>query len=209
MDRQSADATGAAYDPQADSWRGIAPATMSINQASGLWTGDEVIIYGSRLDNQNLAASRTAKGSAYDPESDTWRVLPEHPISSQLAPSAWTGREMVAWDYVVAAAAYEPRENRWRSLAAPPMRTNDFSFCNPDTVFAGGIVFAWFCIDMATFHPVTGVWSRVPNDPVDPQELMTYGKPAAAGSVVALLVSRPEGRTNYSGEYEEMWVYRP
>lgn len=206
-DRQSVDVTGAAYDPETDAWRGIAPAPMVLNEVSGLWTGDEVIAYGSRLDDQGEPADRSAKGMAYRPEhryvEDAPRVVDLRPAR----PCRWAGTEMVAWDYVVAAAAYEPRENAWRTLPQPPMRTNDFSICNPASVFANGVVFAWFCGEMATFDPVTGVWSGVPNDPVDRGELMTFGRPTGAGSVVLLLVSRAEGKS-YSGEYGEMWVYR-
>jgi hypothetical protein len=135
-------------------------------------------------------------------------MLPEQPISAQLAPVTWTGMEMVAWDYVVAAAAYQPPKDAWRTLPPPPMRTNDFSICNPASVLADGLVFAWFCGEMATYDSVTGAWSGVPNDPVDRRELLTFGRPLGAGTSVVLLVSRAEGKS-YSGEYEEMWVYRP
>jgi hypothetical protein len=74
---------GAAYDPTSDSWRRIADAPIGLNLASGVWTGREMIVFGSLLSHANKASSSTSLGEAYDPTSDTWRELPASALSPQ------------------------------------------------------------------------------------------------------------------------------
>lgn len=67
---------GAAYDPATDTWRRIAEAPLGLNFASAMWTGREMLVFGSLLDGRNYAATRTSVGAAYDPSIDAWRELP-------------------------------------------------------------------------------------------------------------------------------------
>lgn len=45
---------------------------------------------------------------AYDPVADAWRVIRPYPLSPQASSVARTGRETLAWDYLLDAAAYDP-----------------------------------------------------------------------------------------------------
>ena len=65
--------SGASYDPFADSWRSIADAPIGLNAASGIWTGAEMLVFGSLLDGGNHAATPNAVGEIYDPVSDSRR----------------------------------------------------------------------------------------------------------------------------------------
>lgn len=82
---------GAIYDPESNSWSPMAPAPIALHGHTAVWTGSEMLVWGS--------ATMGADGYAYDPGNDTWR-----PISNVNAPSPraghaalWTGNAMVIW----------------------------------------------------------------------------------------------------------------
>ena len=84
--------TGAAYDPELDSWRTISTvgAPSARARAAVVWTGQEMIVYGGNVG---------VDARAYNPATDTWRSL-----SLDGAPGAhirgdavWTGSEMILW----------------------------------------------------------------------------------------------------------------
>ena len=56
------------------------------------WTGTEMIVWGGRVDN-----SFYYDGAAYNPVSDTWRVLPTAPggFDARDPIMVWTGHEAV------------------------------------------------------------------------------------------------------------------
>ena len=72
-------------------------------------------------------------GAAYDPSTNSWRMLPPAPLPPTADASAiWTGSEMVvfggyddeslgAFQVTNAAAAYDPSTNRWRTLPPAPL----------------------------------------------------------------------------------------
>ncbi|HYQ02240.1 MAG TPA: hypothetical protein VER96_26375 [Polyangiaceae bacterium] len=84
--------TGAAYNPDTDSWRPIsnvgAPPLRS-NPAT-VWTGQEMIVYSGNTE---------ADVRAYDPASDHWRSLSAHgaPGFHAAGDAVWTGSEMLVW----------------------------------------------------------------------------------------------------------------
>jgi hypothetical protein len=197
---------GFAYDPSSDSWRQIAnkPLPYPVNQASAVWTGTEVILYGAQLNERNVAATTWARGLAYDPAADTWRVLPQHHISPQASWANWTGREMLVWDYETNSALYNPATDSWREPSAMPM---EFSECYPYSVRTTTSVFAWFCGQMASFDIEADTWERVVQGPVeiernDPNRL---GRPVGAGDVVVMLLQKDDTCCDLG----EMWAYRP
>jgi N-acetylneuraminic acid mutarotase len=98
---------------------------------TAVWTGTEMIVWGGvggPATNDDQRTSDGSDGAAYAPATDTWRVLPEAPISRLHSHSAvWTGREMLIWGgltldnaRVGGGAAYDPTSNTWRGLPAPP-----------------------------------------------------------------------------------------
>ena len=69
-------------------------------------------------------------GAAFDPATDTWRVIAPAPVEPRIDPeAAWTGTEMVIWggrspssggESPKDGAAYDPATDTWRRLAVGP-----------------------------------------------------------------------------------------
>lgn len=106
--------SGAAYDPDADTWSRL-PDVRSGNPYGyvTVWTGREMVAF-------------SALGSyAYDPRTNFWRELP--PGGGFGGVLAWTGHELVAWgggccgEASSVGFAYSPATNRWRKLARSPL----------------------------------------------------------------------------------------
>lgn len=120
---------GLAYNPDTGMWRQLPEGPLDpVVAPTGVWTGSEVLIccgiegigpVGGGEIGSNQAA-------AFDPSTDTWRSLPNAPLSGPFPASVWTGKEMV----VVTergVAAYSPSADTWRSFSPPPQnigRTN-------------------------------------------------------------------------------------
>jgi hypothetical protein len=115
---------GAAFKLADGSWRIIAEAPLSPRSEPAVaWTGTEMIVWGGRLEN-----SFFYDGAAYNPVTDTWRLLPLPPaVFAGKDPSMiWTGEEAVVLGVMgdsetsgeyIGAAAYDPVTDSWRSLA--------------------------------------------------------------------------------------------
>ncbi len=155
---------GAAYDPVSDTWRRIADAPIGLNAASGVWTGREVVVFGSLLNGRNIAETLTSVGVAYDPAADSWRELPPSELSPQATSAVWTGDRVVAWDYEVHSQEYDPIRDRWTEPQEMPL---DFSECYPDSVTIGGDVFAFFCGRAALYEPEASTWREIDGGPLE------------------------------------------
>lgn len=186
---------GAAYDPAADRWRELPPAPFALNEATAAWTGRELIVFGARLDGNNWSDTEHARGAAFDPATDEWRVLPPYPFSPQASTAAWTGEELVVWDYELRAAAYDPARDEWRPLPDLPL---DFSECYPEGAAGDGLVLAWHCGEAALLDLSTDSWL-----PVDPAPPDIYAPPVTAGPVFLFV-----GAYNEAGD-DSAWAYRP
>lgn len=193
--RAAAARDGAAYDPVADRWRSLPPAPLALNEASAVWTGKEMVVFGALLDGNNHSTTRHARGIAYDPEADRWRALAESSLSPQASSVAWTGKEVLAWDYELAAGAYDPARDAWRELPDLPLR---FGECYPESVTVGEEVFAWYCGLGALFEISTREWHRIARPPAE-----IYGRPVAAGRAVLFAGAAHEGVAN------GLWAYVP
>ncbi|HYZ11752.1 MAG TPA: hypothetical protein VE962_07635 [Actinomycetota bacterium] len=213
---------GAAYDPASDSWRTIDRAPLGLNLASAVWTGREMIAFGSLLDQRNAAETETAVGAAYDPALDRWRELPPSDLSPQATSAVWTGEVMVAWDYEVHSQEYDPATNKWTEPQKMPL---DFSECYPDSVQVGGSVFAFFCGQAATFDAGSSEWTAVSGGPLDDEvrsdaydariPLWRFALMAPAGDVVFMamegitLSDKGEACYGCPGSPQSFWAYRP
>jgi hypothetical protein len=85
---------GAAYDPVADSWRGIAPAPSRVLGAVGTaaaWTGTTAVFWAG-----NSPDGPTA-GGVYDPTTDR--------IGSAIV---WSGSDLIAWSGTVSGRGTRP-----------------------------------------------------------------------------------------------------
>jgi len=151
----------AAYDPARDTWRSLPGLPMQINDGASVWTGTELIVYGTFLDRQRsvLAADDRARGAALDPATGHWRDLLAAPLSGQSIALVWDGSEVVAWDHDLDSAAYAPEFDSWRSLPNVPLERRD---CLPEGASAGGYVLAVQCGQAALFDPHRRTWEAVP-----------------------------------------------
>jgi hypothetical protein len=186
---------GAAYDPKVRRWRELPSAPFGLNQAEGIWTGDEMIVFGARLDQNNHSDTRHARGIAYDPQKDSWRVISAHRFSPQASSIAWTGKEVLAWDYDLAASAYDPARDSWREVPLVPLRLYE---CYPKSARIRDAVMAWFCGQGAVFSVSASTWRRVA-----PAPRVIFSHPVSAGSVVLFAGAAHEGTGN------ALWAYRP
>jgi len=186
---------GAAYDPKLGTWRLLPHAPIGLNEAHGLWTGQELVVFGALLDGNNWSDTRYAQGIAYDPEANSWRRLPEYPLSPQASTVAWTGKEVIAWDYDMKGGAYDPARDSWRKLPDVPLR---FSECYPESARLGEVVLAWFCGQGAEFQASTSRWRRIAPAPAE-----IFGRPVSAGEVVVFAGAAEDGSRN------RLWAYKP
>lgn len=160
-----------------------------------MWTGEEMVVFGALLDGNNHSTSRHARGIAYDPEADRWRELPAFPLSPQASSVAWTGKEVLAWDYELAAGAYNPERDIWRKLHDLPLR---FGECYLESAVVAGVVLAWYCGLGAVLEIAKEEWHRISRPPTE-----IYGRPVAAGGAVLFAGAAHEGVAN------GLWAYRP
>ncbi|HYT40607.1 MAG TPA: hypothetical protein VEN99_13885 [Acidimicrobiia bacterium] len=152
----------AAYDPVHDTWRDLAPLPMQINDGASVWTGSELIVYGTFLDRQRSVLGGIddrARGSALDPVTGHWRDLAVAPLSRQSIALAWDGTEAVGWDHTLNSAAYDPTGDAWRALPDLPLEHRD---CLPVGIGVGTAVFATHCGQAALFDPRRRAWQALP-----------------------------------------------
>lgn len=90
--------------------------------ASVVWTGEEMIVWGGCPDE--MCRTRFADGAAYNPATDSWRMIPDTPIPGVWYHlSTWTGSEMLIVGGTQSnrtGAAYSPASDSWRVLPEAP-----------------------------------------------------------------------------------------
>ncbi len=212
----------AAYDPTTDSWWRLANAPLGLNLSSGMWTGRRLLVFGSLLDSRNHASTPTSVGAAYDPELDSWAMMPPSALSPQATSAGWLGDRMVAWDYETMSQEYDPETNRWSAPLNMPLA---FSECYPDSVVVEGLLLAWFCGAAALYDSTTDAWRRIDGGPLeDTVHSKAYGRDlpvwrfadlVPAGPVVVMpmegitLSRRGVACYGCEGSPRSYWVYRP
>jgi len=211
---------GAAYDPSTDAWRPIAEAPIGLNLASGVWSGTEMIAFGSLLNGNNTAATDQAVGEAYDPATDAWRTLAPSALSPQASSSVWVDGGMFAWDYETRGAWYEAGTDTWGDVQKLPIEPSE---CYPDSATVGHVIFAWFCGEVATYNTITQDWRDVTGGMTSSTIeangqsyiLFRFASLVAAGDVVALagegITVTDSGEPCYGcpGSPTAFWIYRP
>lgn len=117
---------GYAYQPDRGRWRELRDAPVPARQwHTVVWTGDEMVVWGGT--DLTGRADEKFEDAAYDPSSDTWRVIADAPISDRHGHTAvWTGEEMLVWSgqtmrEMQDGAAYDPTRDAWRKLPAAPV----------------------------------------------------------------------------------------
>lgn len=107
--------SGAAYDPERDSWRPISAvgAPSARTRPAAVWTGREMLVYGG---NAGVDAR------AYDPASDTWRSLSLVGAPGQhiRGDAVWTGTELLLWGSpgCDVGGRYDPATDSWRTFSS-------------------------------------------------------------------------------------------
>ena len=139
----------AGYDPLSDEWREIDAPEFIKAGSSAIWTGTEVLSWkqGLALDpyagtvrkfepleiseSTRVNAHWTGNGllvmggtrlSRYWVESDTWEQLGTPPIGAIAQASAWTGEQLLAVNYAMEAALFDPVIGEWRQIEPMPLR---------------------------------------------------------------------------------------
>jgi N-acetylneuraminic acid mutarotase len=136
-----------------------APIPTGLYEFAGVWTGNELLLYG--------AAQGRGVGAAYNPATNSWRKLPAGPGPAQAMEggykAVWTGTEMLGWGLGLD-GAYNPATNHWRRLAGPTWS---------GSIWTGRQVLTWgggCCDDEsdqgAAYTPATDTWRPFPPSPL-------------------------------------------
>ena len=122
---------GAAYNPTTGRWRTLATSPLSPRDLGvAVWDGREMLLWGGATTTGD-PLHVVADGAAYDPSTDTWRMLPASPLAPRAdAFAVWTGATMVivgGSSYVPKftthndSAAYDPALDAWTAVSAIPV----------------------------------------------------------------------------------------
>ncbi len=122
-------ADGAIYDNADDAWVDVVATggPGARNQASAVWSGAAVIVWGGGTGTSGNAVLAT--GGRYDPVARTWKTTATSgaPAARRGHFAAWTGARMLVWGGTSASGAllgdgglYDPKTNTWSPMAAPP-----------------------------------------------------------------------------------------
>ena len=151
------------------------------------------------------SSSPLADGAAYDPVEQEWRELSPAPVgASREVGAVWTGEEVIvvtrgvapsaSGDVQLAAAAWDPQTNRWRSLApSPPLGDVGSPGRAGSAVWTGDEVITMD--PPLAYDPVDDSWHRLPDPPLEPtspsqtwngRELLVLGRFSGGGVATAL-----------------------
>ena len=176
---------GAAFDPAAGSWRRLPQAPITARVPFSVWTGQELIVWGSRD-----RSDRERDGAAYDPSTDSWRPIADAPIEITDGSAVWTGAEMVVFGAALDSnnhadtrtdigAAYHPATDSWRRIPD--------STLSPQAVtasWAGDEMIAWdYDQASAAYDPIADSWRALPDVPIAFSECYPHSV-AIPGSVL-------------------------
>lgn len=155
---------------------------------SGVWTGQEWILWGGTLGRDGNGVDLYAStGGRYQPDADAWT-----PVSTVSAPAArsrhaavWSGSEMIVWggygatDYLADGARFSLGNNRWNRLSASPLTARDGHWA----VWTGDRMLVWGGnnragrrADGALYNPADNTWTLLP----------TAGAPAGRANATVL-----------------------
>ena len=129
--------TGGIYNPGTNSWTATstARAPSARDSHAAVWTGSEMIIWGSTSD---------ASGGRYNPDTNSWIATStvNAPTSRASPEGVWTGTEMIVWGgyffdgsyhYLNTGGKYNPITNSWTATTtanAPDGRTTHTAVWN-------------------------------------------------------------------------------
>jgi hypothetical protein len=175
---------GAAYDPRERTWRPLPPAPIGPRAPLSVWTGEELIVWGTAV----RGGATPRDGAAYQPATGTWRRIADAPIEVSDAVAVWTGREMIVFGAALSptnnapatptaiGAAYDPATDTWRSLPASRLSPQAST-----AAWNGRELIAWDYETVAgAYDPDRAVWRSLPRVPFGPMECYPRSAPVAA-----------------------------
>lgn len=172
------------YDPVADSWQtnvdsGSAAAPSTPLGVTGVWTGTELILWGSSTGGGSVAAAFTPAANNIGGK---WKA-----ISTVNAPSprtghsaVWTGSKMIVWGgqaylggaFLNDGAVYDPIADQWTTIPASasvvPLTHGSAVWTGQEMLVIGGYGLNLLASGSA-YNPLTAVW----------RALTTAGNPVA------------------------------
>jgi N-acetylneuraminic acid mutarotase len=156
---------GYRYNPSSNTWSSMntngAPSPRA--QATAMWTGTKMIIWGGSIGQQSEVLLND--GGCYAPTSDSWLPITTNgaPVGRSSYSAVWTGSEMIIWGghSFNDGARYNPVTDSWsvlNNVGAPSARYL------PTAVWTGGEMIIWGGWSISTgvrYNPVTDSWSPV------------------------------------------------
>lgn len=114
----------AAYDPTTDQWTSPTQPSDDLGRLrTVVWTGAELIVWPTDV------ARTVSEGVAFNPDTGTWRTLPEPPAWPAAPDLVWTGTHVVIWGALPAplsedseravGSMYDPTTDEWTELSEP------------------------------------------------------------------------------------------
>jgi N-acetylneuraminic acid mutarotase len=92
---------GGRYNPSTDTWADMAStgAPSPRADASFVWTGARLIVWGGTDDQAGQFANVFSDGAKYNPTADSWTAISSSgaPLPREQAAAVWTGSEMLVW----------------------------------------------------------------------------------------------------------------
>jgi hypothetical protein len=164
---------GAAYDPSTGAWRELPPSPASGRAPMSVWTGSEMLVWGTA----ERVPNPPRDGAAYDPVTNTWRRIASAPIELTDATAVWTGEEMVVFGAslqggnhsktdTAIGAAYDPATDSWRRLPDSTLSPQAST-----AAWNGHEVIAWdYLLDAQAYSPATNEWRELPRVPLGNSE---------------------------------------
>jgi hypothetical protein len=180
------------WDPNSRQWEVLVDIPQSEDcegcgySEVAAWSGEEILLWGGGFSYRSPNGPST--GAAYNPTTDTLRVLPTAPMDSRWWHSAiWTGAEMIIWGGACGrhectdGAAYDPTSDSWRPIARSPVVGYGHS-----TVWTGEEMIVWggsddheaegmhgfprsFLDTGAAYDPAQDSWRELAKAPLDPR----------------------------------------
>jgi hypothetical protein len=205
-------------------WRVVAEAPLAGAYGyDAVWTGQEIVVWGgARPARRALRTVAQRRGAAYDPRTDTWRVVPEAPIRGGTGYSlTWTGTEMLVWGDPDRGrstrgnrgAAYDPAANEWRRIPPGPLegRSGHLAVWTGDELVVWGGYLTSFRREAydgkgAAFDPATDRWRMLPDAPL-PAGYDSMG--AWTGREVLVMTSPPGTDAGDYPKFDHLAAYDP
>lgn len=195
---------GAAYDADTHSWRRLAPSPLRGGVGFvGAWTGEEWLLVEANRPEDPRPPS--GSGAAYNPATDSWRMLPAAPLRpGWAAAAAWTGSTMVvirfSGDAPSGGAQYDPESDQWTVVPGNPLLgLETYPFATPTD---DGVLVTRAAIQTSSgiqAGPTAWLYDAIEQDwraAAPPPRQLPYGLPVFTGELV--IYYAPSGGNSWS-----------